>query len=69
MEKPVCSFCGNDVFMELTSSGYGGVQLQGATLGGELLYYSVCVKCGTVNRSYIKNPQKLVQKMNKGKWI
>lgn len=69
MEKPICSFCGNDVFMEVAGGGYVNIQQLSAPLAGEPLYYSICVKCGTVNRAYIKNSQKLVQKLNKGKWI
>ena len=67
MEKSICSYCGNDVFTEIPGGSIGGVvggvvPLSGKVSVGETIYYSVCVKCGTVNRTYVKNPQKLVVK-------
>lgn len=67
MEKTVCSYCGNDVFTEVPGGSIGGVvggvvPLSDKFTAGERLFYSVCVKCGTVNRTYVKNPHKLVVK-------
>ncbi len=67
MEKTICSYCGNNVFTEIPGGSIGGVvggvvPLSGKFTAGEQLYYSVCVKCGTVNRTYVKNPSRLVVK-------
>ncbi len=63
MEKAVCSYCGNNTFTEFTGGVASGVMpLSGKTNLKEPLNYSVCLKCGTVNRIYVKNPYKLVVK-------
>ena len=69
MEKQICSYCGNNVFTEVPGGSIGGVvggvvPLSDKFSAGEKLYYSVCVKCGTVNRTYVKNPCRLVVKMD-----
>ena len=69
MKKPICGFCGNDVFAEFSGSGSGNIPLASQSLMGEPLCYSVCVKCGTVNRIYVKDPEKLFKTRNTGKWI
>ena len=65
MEEQICSYCGNNVFTEVPGGSIGGVvPLSDKFSAGEKLYYSVCVKCGTVNRAYVKNPCRLVVKMD-----
>lgn len=53
-----CNHCGHNEYVI-------GKQIQYAELcvkmKGTTLKHEVCLKCGTVNRSYIENPEKFIK--------
>ena len=60
-EKIVCPYCGGTDFV----IGKQAVVLPEKDLfifRGQALYHDICSKCGTVVRSYIKEPEKFVGK-------
>ena len=63
-EKIVCPYCGGTDFVIGKQAGYGAVMPEKARLifFGQELYHDICRKCGTVVRSYIKEPEKFVGK-------
>lgn len=63
-EKIVCPYCGGTDFVTGKHTGYGSVMPEKDLLifRGQILYHDICSKCGTVVRSYIKDPEKFVGK-------
>ena len=59
-----CPYCGGEEFVEGKQDGYADVVPANKTftLRSEKLYHVICLKCGTVVRSYVKNPKDLVTK-------
>ena len=60
MEKnfDVCPFCGGTKTIEGVQSGYGKIFRSNKLLSfGKPLYHVICLDCGAVIRSYIKDPQ------------
>ena len=57
-----CPFCGNDTFVEGAQDGYGSVTPANKvwTFKAQKLIHVICLNCGTVVKSYVKNPKKLV---------
>ena len=55
-----CRFCGNTEFVHGVQSFQGAVNGDG--LGAEILHHIICRKCGSVVRSYVDNPEKLLKK-------
>ena len=60
MKQDVCPQCGSTNTVKGKQSGYGAVG-KDTFLGGigQALYHVFCADCGTLIRSYIKNPEKL----------
>lgn len=61
----ICPFCGGSEIIEAFQSGYGAIYATQNKLGGCGLYHSVCRKCGSVVRSYVKDPEKLLKKKDR----
>lgn len=63
-EKTACPYCGGTDFVTGKQQGHGAVMpVRGMFLfHGQTLYHDICGKCGTVVRSYIKEPEKFVGK-------
>lgn len=62
MEKNLkCPYCGETEFVEGKQDGYGTVTPANKvlTLKSQDLYHVICLNCGTVVRSYVKEPLKL----------
>ena len=60
-----CPFCGGTEFVEGYQGGYGALaSKEGAWLGASL-YHVICRDCGSIVRSYVKDPEKLVKKKNR----
>lgn len=59
-----CPFCGNNEFVEGKQEGYASVGPANKVLSfkSQTLYHIICLNCGAVVKSYVKNPQKLVTK-------
>ena len=56
---PVCPYCGGYEIIESFQTSYGAVTAVQNKLGGCALYHSICRNCGSVVRSYVKEPEKL----------
>lgn len=63
-EKIACPYCGGTDFVIGKQAGYAAVipEKDRIILRGQILYHDICSKCGTVVRSYIKEPEKFVVK-------
>ncbi len=60
-----CPYCGNTEFIEAMQSLYGEITAVGNPWGGRALFHLVCRKCGSVARSYVKNPEKLLKRKDR----
>ena len=60
-----CPYCGGAEMIETFQTGYGAVTATRNKLGGRALYHSVCRKCGSVVRSYVKEPEKLLKRKDR----
>lgn len=60
-----CPYCGGSEIIEVYQSYYGAVTVVNNMWGGGNLYHSVCRGCGSVLRSYVKDPEKLLKKKDR----
>ena len=61
--QDICPKCGYKEFVEGSQMNYGAVWPNKIfTLRRESLHHIICLNCGTVVRSYVKNPHNLVIK-------
>ena len=56
-----CLFCGGKELIECRVGSYGGVYLERG-IRGAALYAIVCRDCGSVVRTFCKDPEKLYSK-------
>ena len=61
----VCPYCRGSEFIETYQDAYGAITAIQNKLGGCALYHSVCRNCGSVVRSYVKDPEKLLKKKDR----
>ncbi len=54
-----CQYCGGEEFIEGQEGSYGSVCVSTAGLRSQALFAVVCRNCGSVVRTYCKNPEKL----------
>ena len=66
MKEEKCPYCGSKEFIEAKQEGYAEVRPTNKTLTfkSQILYHIICLNCGTVIKSYVKNPKRLVTKNN-----
>lgn len=60
-----CPFCGGEEMIETRVASYGGAYVTPAHKGGlrsAALFATVCRDCGSVVRTYCKEPEKLFPK-------
>ncbi len=62
MNNPKCAYCGLHNFITAKQSGYANVY---RGMKSEALYYEICTNCGTVARTYVKKPERLLKKAEK----
>ena len=60
-----CPYCGGTEMIECYQTGYGALTATSNKLGGRALYHAVCRRCGSVARSYVKNPEKLLKRRDR----
>ncbi len=63
-----CPFCGGAELIETRVASYGGAYLtplQKCGLRSVALFATVCRDCGSVVRTYCKNPEKLYPKQER----
>ncbi len=63
-KKEVCPYYGKEEFVEAKHSGYANVFPASKifTTKEQAMYYVICLSCGTVVRSFVKDPHRLVVK-------
>ena len=61
-----CPFCGYSEFIEARQM-QGEAYVSGEALFGQQLHHTICHHCGSVVRSYVKNPEYLLKKKNRRK--
>lgn len=59
-----CPFCGHSEFIEGMQGG-SDAYVTAENIFGQRLYHILCRNCGSVVRSYVKNPEKLLKKKNR----
>ena len=57
-----CRFCGGTEFITAYQSGYARVQSAESFMKTANLYHTICRDCGSVLRSFVKEPEKLLKK-------
>lgn len=60
-----CPYCGGSQFITAYQAGYGAIVSNERPLSGTWLYHTICLSCGSVTRSYVNDPLKLVKKKNR----
>lgn len=60
-----CPYCGGTEMIEAYQDAYGAVTAKGNAFGGCRLYHSVCRNCGSVVRSYVRDPEKLLRRKDR----
>jgi len=65
MKEEKCPYCGSTEFVEGRQTGYAAVEPASKifTFKSQALYHKICLNCGSVVKSYVKNPN--VLKINK----
>ena len=59
-----CPYCGYNEFIDCKQDGYASISPANKVLSfkTQTLYHKICLNCGTVIKSYIKEPKKLLSK-------
>lgn len=60
-----CPFCGGTEIIESYQTGYSVVTAVNNRLGGVALWHSICRSCGSVVRSYVKEPEKMLRRRDR----
>ena len=60
-----CPYCGGTEMIETVQDGYGAISTVGNAFLGSGLRHTICRNCGTVVRSYVKDPEKLIRKKDR----
>lgn len=63
MNNQKCHYCGASNFITAKQAGYANVMR--GIMKSEELHHEICLNCGTVLRSYVKNPERLIKKAEK----
>ena len=58
IEGIVCPFCGCGEFVKGKQDGYASIRTEKFSLRDQTLYHDICKDCGSVVRSYLKDPDK-----------
>ena len=60
-----CPICGGEDFVFGYQSGYGAVTGEASVLTGTALRHQICRACGTVVRSFVDDPDKLLKRKDR----
>ena len=61
-----CPYCGNTEFIQAMQSFQGGIMGVENIWGmGQELHHVICRRCGSVVRSYVRNPEALLKKKDR----
>lgn len=64
-----CPYCEGSEFIKGKHEGYGAVQSLESVWLSQTLYHVICRQCGSVVRSYVQNPEKLIKRRNRNDTI
>ena len=61
-----CPYCGGSEFIKAMQVGQGGIiGIENQWGAGQYLYHVICRSCGSVVRSYVQYPEKLLKRKNR----
>ncbi len=60
-----CPYCGGEELVECRVGSYGGVYVERGAVHSAALYAVVCRDCGSVVRTFCKDPEKLYPKKDR----
>jgi len=60
-----CPYCGGAEMIQAEQNGYAAIVATSHPLGGRTLMHSICRACGSVVRSYVKEPEKLLKRKDR----
>ncbi len=60
-----CRFCGGTEFITGYQNFYGAVYSADSLLRSTSLYHTICRECGSIVRTYVKDPEKLIKKKDR----
>lgn len=60
-----CPYCGGTEMIEALQNGYATLCAKSNQWAGRALYHTVCRRCGSVVRCYVKEPEKLLKKKDR----
>ena len=60
-----CPFCRGSEFLEAKQEAYGSLTSCESVWLGSSLYHVICRRCGSVVRSYVKDPEKLLRRKDR----
>lgn len=60
-----CPYCGGYEMIKCMQSGYAVIYAKYNQFGGRNLYHSVCRRCGSVVRSFVEEPEKMLKKRDR----
>lgn len=62
-----CPYCGGSEFITGKQDGYAVVYGVDTFWNGQVLYHVICRSCGSVVRSYVKKPERLLKRKDRRK--
>ena len=63
----VCRFCGGKEFITAFQTGYGSLESAESLFKFSKIYHTICRDCGSVLRSYVVDPEKLLKRKERRK--
>lgn len=60
-----CPFCNGNEFIEAKQTGYACISGSENIWSSQDLYHLICRRCGSVVRSYVKDPELLLKRKNR----
>ena len=60
-----CPVCGGEDFVFAYQSGYGAITSYEGVLKSCSLHHQICQNCGTVVRSFVNDPEKLLKRKDR----
>lgn len=63
----VCRYCGGTEFITAFQSGYASLTSAESLFKFTKIYHTICRDCGSVLRSYVVNPEKLLSRKDRHK--
>lgn len=61
----ICPYCNGTEFVEGYQGGYATVTSRESVWLTSSLYHVICRRCGSVVRSYVKDPEKLFKRKDR----